>query len=293
MTQTRKAMTLIEILVVIAIVAVLIGLLLPAVMKVREAFLRQRSMNNLRQCALAVHHLAESRKPLPGLDGTHSNSIFPLMGEMLPYVEEGNYYQQCIADRSGGSAHTVRQFLSPADPTVDWSEKGSSLTSYAANGFALHPEFRLSSNVPDGLSQTILFAEHYSWGCGGNNISFGWAFTRSNAFEYSGVGVVRSRRPTFADPPGLLSDFGVPYTPFDVYPVTSGNPPVAAGSEPGLTFQTRPSITDCDPRLAQTPHASGMLVALFDGSVRILAPGTSASVYWGMVTPAGAEVLLE
>ena len=99
MTHNRKGFTLIEVLVVFAIIGILIGLLVPAVQKVRESANRIACQHNLRQIGLAVHgyHGSKHRFPVGSKNGMPVPLTAPrttYIIELYPYLEQENTYRR-------------------------------------------------------------------------------------------------------------------------------------------------------------------------------------------------------
>jgi type II secretory pathway pseudopilin PulG len=141
---------LIELLVVIAIIGVLIGLLLPAVQKVREAANRTTCTNNLKQLGLACHNHHDVFQRLPPMYGW-GNALSPpstkfgtpsagsamgsVLVHLLPFIEQGNLYNlsnTSVTPTAGGATINayvpgnvttvysvpVKTFQCPSDPSM-------------------------------------------------------------------------------------------------------------------------------------------------------------------------------
>jgi prepilin-type N-terminal cleavage/methylation domain-containing protein len=320
--QRHPAFTLLELLVVIAIIAVLIGLLLAAIQKARESASRTQSSNNLRQMALAIQQCQDQHGCLPPGNGCYpqgpndasyqggSCGLGNVFFHLLPLIEQQNLYQKTAEPGCGPPANPgtiysatgpdypgiaevpLKTYQNPCDPSMAaaGTVQGSQtyVDGWGACGYAFNAQVfcrvnrkgtfqdwwngaRLPQSFPDGTTTTILFTEKYSV-CGIPGGLFGGASAWAEAPTENTTPVFSvSRFPSPGNPPGEIPATG-PRTHFQVQPT--------------------PAKSDrCQYWLPQAPRPGGILVALADGSVRLVAAGVQPATWWAACTPAGGEVL--
>jgi prepilin-type N-terminal cleavage/methylation domain-containing protein len=288
----RYAFTLLELLVVLAIIAVLMGLILPAVQRVRDAAARVSCANNLHQLGLAAHQYHDTMGSLP--PGMRSpavrNQPYPFaswLTMLLPYVEQGNLWNATVTayrqSRSPfknpphvGLATVVPTFACPADPRsrqVQFAPRDKfyvALTSYlgvegrdlySCDGVLFRDSAIRFADITDGSSNTLLAGERPA----SADLQFGWWYAGAGQrFSGSAEMVLGVREP-------------------NLMPVTKGSCP------PGI-YSFAPGRLDnpCDMFHFWSPHIGGAFFLFADGSAHFLSY-SAAALLPALASRAGGE----
>jgi hypothetical protein len=243
----RRAVTPVDLLVLIGFLLLLGALLVPAVQRVRDAAARTQSMNNLKQLGLAVHNFAgvyNGRLP-PGV-GEFGNKTGSIHYHLLPYIEQGPLYNKAtdaVWDNDVWST-PVSIFVDPRDPggpPGNVYRGWLATTNYAANAMVFGEDkarYKIG-NIPDGTSNTLMFAQRLQM-C--NDTPTAWGY------------------------PSLYT-----WAPLTAY---------YNQSLPQFSLQKE----ECDPT---RPQAVGglMVMGLCDGSVRSMGPHISGRTWFYVCSP--------
>jgi prepilin-type N-terminal cleavage/methylation domain-containing protein len=194
MSKHRHAFTLLELLVVLAIIGLLMALLLVAVQSVRMAAAKAACANNLRQLGLAFHSYHDTHAVLPPAT-THPVDMDPVIGpsadryrllnwggRLLPYLEQEPLWRQIdeayAAGPSPGALHLssyeampLKLFLCPSDPPLTLAQVlpnhiencnylGNAGRSSTRNDGVLFLDSAIRfTDITDGMSNTLLVGE--------------------------------------------------------------------------------------------------------------------------------------
>jgi prepilin-type N-terminal cleavage/methylation domain-containing protein/prepilin-type processing-associated H-X9-DG protein len=280
----RRAFTLVECLTGLAIMAILLGLLLPAVQRAREAANRARCGNHLRQIALAWHAHDAVTGALPGgglgwmYPPDYAAPGSPLAGpaqrggwgfQLLPFIEQDNAWLQTgaptVADcQRRAIGHVVPLYFCPARGAprsfvvkANYGPPGTyphAQADYAAaagtnweagDGAATPVAGRPLAAFVDGTSNTLLLGEKF---------------------------LARSTGPQHDDNEGYTAGWDVDTIRF----ASRAFPPATA---PGETSRFR----------FGGPHPGGVMMAMADGSIRLVPYSLSPTVWQALSTVAGGE----
>jgi hypothetical protein len=300
----RAGFTLMSLLVVIAILAMLLAMLVPAVQKVREAAARTQSINNMKQLTLACHNINDVYKKLPPASGwfgqvpsprLESTGGVPMTAHiyLLPFIEQDNLYKQILqgAVVEGNAAAKgqiaagnilVPSFVSPQDATH--INNGVGTTNYAANlrvfsdtGFQTAWDAAVKP-AKGGVNPR----SGAPWYYGTANIPRSFPDGTSNTMAFT---TMYSACGTDAQPTRFYTSAGKDkHSPFFGFhaPAAKASRDMAGPTKDEI-FQVQPTQKNCNP--SYTPQSfvtSGINISLFDASVRMVSPSISTRT-WGLL----------
>jgi type II secretory pathway pseudopilin PulG len=170
---SRPAVTLFQLLIVLALLLILFAMLLPAIAKARLEAVRMQSANNLKQLGLACHNYHDVHgKFCPGHDDNH----FSATARLLPYIEQDALFKtidfkKSIDDKANAPARgtTIKVLINPTDPvksvTTDYGptnylfNAGSKYALKDNDGLFYHNSGIRFADVLDGTSNTVMAVE--------------------------------------------------------------------------------------------------------------------------------------
>lgn len=184
-TNTRYAFTLVEMLVVMAIIGILVALLLPAVQAAREAARRTSCINNIAQLSIGVQNYESAHERFPaGVVDVKGPILSEPQGyhhgwtiQILPYIDQKNVYRhvdQSVGVYAPQNADVRKRILSilqcPSESASPPSDVGAS--NYAGchndveapidvnnSGVFFLNTFLRHDDIEDGAGDTIFLGE--------------------------------------------------------------------------------------------------------------------------------------
>jgi prepilin-type N-terminal cleavage/methylation domain-containing protein len=301
MRLPRRAFALIELLVVIAVILLLLGLLLPAVQKVREAAARAQSTNNLKQLGITVHAYHDAYNRFADNWGTQpiGPKQSPLrttwMTKILPYLEQGNLIQAWPENPEQMPATIIKTLISPSDASqTNFAVGGRGLTSYAGNPLLFNfVNINFNRTFQDGTANTLMITERFM-SCAGPPATK--AAPQLNPWAGS-VKIGPVVKLPIPNTPAAAPATDLPV----IGNITYLNDNITAPAPlPQISVRPFDGQPICVPTQAQSPHPSGILTTLADASVRSVSltsaqgkaqGGNPVSNWQAALTPGGGEVM--